>query len=104
MQYKFKRGYSPDINRVLEVLKESFGVGPVPVEGAYMLSYGALKELRVWIEDKKLGVSTISKPEATDEEILDTNNRFRNFLTLATGYSTKERVKMAKKEAEGGGK
>ena len=33
--------------------------------------------------------------------ILDTNKRFRDFLEEATGYTAKERLKMAKKEVSG---
>jgi hypothetical protein len=38
--------------------------------------------------------------ELDDELILDTNKRFRDFLYQATGYTAKERVKMAKKEVQ----
>jgi len=31
--------------------------------------------------------------------VLDTNKRFRNFLEKATGYTAKQRMQMAKKEA-----
>ncbi len=63
-------------------------------------SYGAIQKMEVWIDNKKLHLETESNPSATDEEIIETNKRFRKFLDEATGYSSKQRVKMAKKEAQ----
>jgi len=46
-------------------------------------------------------VWTRNQKKAPDEEVLDTNKRYRTFLDEATGYSSKERLKMAKKEVQG---
>jgi len=100
--YKLKRGYSPDINRMKGLLAECFGTEITDKDGELKTSYGILKEITVRIEDKKLCVETVSDTENKDENvILDTNKRFRNFLDKATGYSSKERVKNAKKEVTG---
>ncbi|MFZ2537017.1 DUF5611 family protein, partial [Methanothrix sp.] len=48
--------------------------------------------------NKKLNVSTESDSDAKDDQILDTNKRFRNFLEKTTGYNAKQRLQMAKKE------
>jgi hypothetical protein len=69
--------------------------------GKYVFSYGAFKCLKVWIDNKKLCVDSESEKSASDEEVLDTNKRYRTFLDEATGYSSKERLKMAKKEVQG---
>jgi len=69
--------------------------------GKYILNYGAFKCLTVWIDNKKLCVDSESEKSARDEEVLDTNKRYRTFLDEATGYSSKERLKMAKKEVQG---
>jgi hypothetical protein len=69
--------------------------------GKYLLSYGAFKSLRVCIENKKLCVESESDKSANDQVVLDTNKRYRTFLDEATGYSSKERLKMAKKEVQG---
>jgi hypothetical protein len=69
--------------------------------GKYVLNYGAFKSLKVWIDNKKLCVDSESEKSASDEEVLDTNKRYRTFLDEATGYSSKERLKMAKKEVQG---
>lgn len=69
--------------------------------GKYILNYGAFKRLMVWIDNKKLNVDSESDKSVTDEVVLDTNKRYRTFLDEATGYSSKERLKMAKKEVQG---
>ena len=100
--YKLKRGYSPDIDRMKGLLSECFGTEITDTDGKLRTSYGILKEITVWIDAKKLCVDTISDTDNKDENvILDTNKRFRNFLDKATGYSSKERVKNAKKEVTG---
>lgn len=67
-----------------------------------IVRYGAIKELKVWVNDKKLCVETESDRSVTDTKvILDTNKRFRDFLEEATGYTAKERLKQAKKEVAG---
>lgn len=42
-----------------------------------------------------------SNKDVKDNVILDTNKRYRDFLEEATGYTAKERLKMAKKEVQG---
>ena len=51
---------------------------------------------------KKLNVTTESELGVSDAVALDTNKRFRNFLEKATGYTAKQRLQMAKKEATKG--
>ncbi len=69
--------------------------------GKYILGYGAFKSLRVWIDNKKLCAESESEKSVSDEAVLDTNKRYRTFLDQATGYSSKERLKMAKKAVQG---
>jgi hypothetical protein len=47
-------------------------------------------------------VTTESEIGVSDAVALDTNKRFRNFLEKATGYTAKQRLQMAKKEATKG--
>ncbi|TGC07042.1 DUF5611 family protein [Methanolobus halotolerans] len=98
-EYKLKRGYTADMDRIYECLNESFS-SEVKKEGdKFVTSYGILSSLTVWIEGKKLAVDTVSDTSVTDDElILDTNKRFRDFLYKATGYTAKERLKQAKKK------
>jgi hypothetical protein len=98
--YKLKRGFKPEIDRIREVMEMNFP-GHVKQENEKLTaSYGAIQKMEVWIDNKKLHLETESNPSATDEEIIETNKRFRKFLDEATGYSSKQRVKMAKKEAQ----
>ncbi|MBN2110705.1 MAG: DUF5611 family protein, partial [Methanosarcinaceae archaeon] len=49
-EYKLKRGYKADMDRIHECLAESFP-GEIRMEGdKYVTSYGVLSSLTVWIE------------------------------------------------------
>ena len=86
------------MDRIKEVLQDSFQV-PVTEEGGKLIvSYGALKRVEASIVDKKLLVDTTPNLNIPDEEILETNRRFRKFLDDATGYTAKQRVSKAKKD------
>lgn len=86
------------MNRIRGVLEEEFPTEVRDEKGKLLLSYGALKNIEVSINGKKLSVITESDSGARDDTILDTNKRFRNFLEKATGYTAKQRLQMAKKE------
>ncbi|MCD1294949.1 hypothetical protein CUJ83_08055 [Methanocella sp. CWC-04] len=101
-EYKFKRGFKPEGERIKNVMEETFGIPATENAGKYTIQYGAIKELKAWVDDKKLFVETESDRDVKDEKvILDTNKRFRDFLEEATGYSAKERLKQAKKAVSG---
>ena len=102
MEYSFKRGFKPELDRIRSTLEEEFPTEIREVGGRLLLSYGALKSIEVSIEGKKLFVTTESSDEVGDEMVLDTNKRFRNFLEKATGYTAKQRLQQAKKEASKG--
>ena len=83
-------------------MEEVFQVSPHEEGGKLVLNYGAIKELKAWVQDKKLCVETQSDREVRDEHvILDTNKKFRDFLEEATGFTAKERLKQAKKDVQG---
>lgn len=88
------------MGRIKEIIEKNFPVPLIEEEGKLMISYGAMNSMEVWITDKKLCVNTTANPGASEEEILDTNKKFRFFLDQVTGYSSKQRVKMAKQEAQ----
>lgn len=101
-QYKLKRGFKPDIDRIYSVMKECFPGEISRDAGVLETSYGAMSKIKVWIDNKMLFVDTVSDKTVTDDEIiLQTNKVFRDFLYKATGYTAKERVKMAKKDVGG---
>lgn len=103
MEYSFKRGFKPDVERIRSVIAEEFPTGIAEADGKLQLSYGALKSISIWIDGKKLNVTTESDSGASDQVVLDTNKRFRDFLEKTTGYTAKQRLQMAKKEVSKGG-
>jgi hypothetical protein len=102
MDYSFKRGFKPDLVRIHKALEEEFPTEIKEEDGKLLLGYGALKSINVSITGKKLTVTTESVIGADDAQAMDTNKRFRNFLEKATGYNSKQRLQMAKKEVTKG--
>ncbi|HNX39289.1 MAG TPA: DUF5611 family protein [Methanothrix sp.] len=98
MNYSFKRGFKPDMGRIAAVMAEEFPGDIREENGVITFSFGAMKSICVKIDGKKLDVTTESDPSVSDQVVLDTNKRFRNFLEKATGYTAKQRLQMAKKE------
>jgi hypothetical protein len=98
-QYPVKRGFTKELeSTMIKGLQSCFGVEPKHDKGHYTIQYGALKVLDVSIgsDEKSMIVRTESDTSVSDEVILDTNRKFRQYLDLVTGYNTKERVKKAK--------
>jgi len=104
-EYAVKRGCdrrtgSTLEERIVSSLRERFGVEPEVVDGHFIISYGALKRLEAWPggTGKTLFVDTESDMSIEEDGIiLDTNRRFRQFLTDVTCYTTKERRKRMQK-------
>ncbi|RQD82463.1 MAG: hypothetical protein D5R96_04750 [Methanocalculus sp. MSAO_Arc2] len=102
-EYQIKRGKTKDLQERMEQgLREIFGVEPQQQDGRYIISYGAIRKLEVWPgeQNKTAFVDTESDISASDEVIIDTNRKFRQYLDLLTGFTTKERVKRAKPKEE----
>ncbi len=98
-EYKLKRGFKPESERIYSVLEECFPSEITREGDKFVTSYGVFSNLAVWIEEKKLAVDPVYDKSVTDDEvILDSNKRYRDFLLKATGYTAKERLKAAKKE------
>ena len=83
------------------MLENNFPASISEEDGKFTLIYGAFKKLTIGIANKKLVVDSESNKDAKDQIIMDTNKRYRDFLEQATGYTAKERLKMAKKEVQG---
>jgi len=111
-EYEVKRGNTADLeDRIKAGFADIFNVNPSVSGGHYAITYGSMKKLEVWPgeKNKTLIVDTVTDenvlklPDAeADGIILDTNKKFRQFLDLTTCFTTKERVKRAKKAAEKG--
>lgn len=98
-QYKLKRGFKPEIERIYSVMQECFPTEVSREKDILKTSYGAMLEVKVRVENKKLCVETVSDTTVKDDNtILKTNKAYRDFLFKATGYTAKERLKQAKKE------
>ncbi|MDU9376421.1 hypothetical protein McpSp1_10360 [Methanocorpusculaceae archaeon Sp1] len=109
-EYEVKRGMTKDLpDRIAAGFSDIFEVKPTEKDGHYMVSYGSMSRLEVWageknktvIVDTETNKEVLAMPDAeADKIILDTNKRFRQYLDLITGFTTKERVKRAKKAAD----
>jgi len=103
-EYQVKRGHTNDLGGEVErAFSECFGVRPEKGGEGYVVSFGALARMTVRIAEggKAITVDTVSRRDADEATILDTNRRFRTFLDRVTGFTSKERVKRAKKAVEG---
>lgn len=109
-EYEVKRGKTKDLQERIEAgFTDIFETKPKLKDGRYTISYGSMAKLEVYpgdgnktvIVDTETNKDVLALPdEEADKIILDTNKRFRNYLDLITGFTTKERVKRAKKAAE----
>jgi Uncharacterized protein conserved in archaea len=103
-EFPIKKTHSKSFQKeITAALVDLFGVSPQEKEGRFEISFGALERLTVWACDggKALCVESVSRSDAPDATILDTNRRFREYLERVTGYTARERVKMAKKKVIG---
>jgi hypothetical protein len=104
-EYQVKRGHTKDLAAEVEkALSECFGARPERKDGIFAISFGALSsmEVRLGQGGKTVMVNTVSRKDVDEATILDTNRRFRRFLDQVTGFTSKERVKRAKKAVEEG--
>ncbi len=100
-EYKFKRGYKPDVDRLENLIRKYFK--DFEREGEfYIVRFGAIEVMKVWIENKKLYVEMKTNPNVSDDVAIQTIKIYNRFLEELTGYSAKERVKMMRKEVESG--
>lgn len=109
-EYEVKRGMTKDLpERIAAGFADIFEMKPEEKDGHYSISYGSMSCLEVWAGEKNKTVvvntetnkDVLALPDAeADAIILDTNKRFRQYLDMITGFTTKERVKRAKKAAE----
>jgi hypothetical protein len=101
-EYPVKRGFTKDLDtRMVEALKECFGMEPEKSGDHFRIRYGALQmlDIKAGSGGKTLIVHTESDNNAADDIIMETNRRFRTYLEIVTGFSSKERLKRAKSVA-----
>jgi hypothetical protein len=101
-EYEIKRGHFKNIEgeKLKELLESTFGNVDVDNE-KLIIKYGALQPLTTWLKDKNiLCVDTNMDNKVDEDKINETIKRYNNFLEAATGFTSKERVKRAKKKVE----
>jgi len=98
-EYKFKRGFKPSVERLEDLLKKHFGDFDVD-GGVYKVKFGAIKEMKLWIENKKLCVESKTDPSVSNDVAVQTLKTYNRFLEELTGYTAKERAKIMKKDVE----
>jgi hypothetical protein len=97
--YRFKRGFKASPERLEEQIKKHFG--EFEKEGdTYIVRYGAIRELRLWIKEKKLYAESKTDPKVDPDVASSTLKTYNRFLEELTGYTAKERQKMLKKEID----
>ncbi len=101
-EFDIKRGHFKNIEggKLKDLMESTFG--KVELENEKLKAYyGALQPLTTWIKDKNiLCVDTNMNNDVPEDEINETIRRYNKFLEAATGFTSKERVKRAKKKAE----
>ncbi|WP_455391717.1 DUF5611 family protein [[Eubacterium] cellulosolvens] len=101
-EYDIKRGHFKNIEgeKLKELMESTFG--SVKIEDEKLISnYGALQPLKTWVKSKDvLCVDTKMDTNVEENKINETIKRYNKFLEAATGFTSKERVKRAKKKAE----
>jgi len=101
MDYPFKRGFKPDIDRIRNVLEEMFPCEIKQENGKLLFSYGAMKSVAVWIENKRLFVVTESATDVPDDVVLDTNNATEIFWRALLATPPNKGCRWQKRGLEG---
>ncbi len=102
-QYDIKRGLQDNLqkDKLKGTLQDIFGMAEEK-DGKLVSSFGALKELKVWGEGKKLFVETTMDPSVSNDVAAQTIKAYNTFLERVTGLTAKERGKKAQKAAKDG--
>ena len=100
-QYDIKRGSQDNLqkDKLKSTMLEIFGKADES-DGRLVTSFGALKELKVWSEGKKLFVDTTMDPGVSNDVAAQTIKAYNTFLERVTGLTAKERGKKAQKAAK----
>lgn len=99
-QYPVKSRNHPPLSpeRIELVARQEFG--EATRDGPQVrASFGAIAEIRSWVEGKSLAVDLKMNPQVEAVVQADTIRRYNRFLEELTGFSSKERAKRLKKTA-----
>ena len=81
-------------------IEEVFGTSPNEVGDALVVSYLAIKEMKVRTDGKSLLIETVMEPKVPTEQQMATIKAYNRFLEVATGFTSKERAKRLQAEAK----
>jgi len=104
-EYAVKRGCDKKTGisleeRIAGSMRERFGIEPTVRGDHFTIAFGVLKRLEAWPGERGRTVFVDTESDLSiddDTLILDTNRRFRQFLTDITCFTTKERSKKMRK-------
>ena len=84
--------------KLVDLCRSSFETARMDGE-AVVASYGALAELKTWLDGKDLAVDVKMNPLVESTLQQETIRRYNQFLQEATGFSSKERARKLRKSA-----
>lgn len=101
--YEIKRGHQKTLKGegLRNILEEFFGEVE-EVEGRYRVSFGAIKEMTVWIDGRRLYIDTSMERKVDNETASRTIRAYNAFLEKATGFTAKQRRERLQKDARAG--
>jgi hypothetical protein len=102
-EYEVRKGFTENLQpeKLKAIMREAFG-NAEERDGAFVATFGALKEVRIVPGKKAMAVETKMDPSVSDEVAGQTIKAYNVFLEKATGYNAKERGKRAQKKAKEG--
>jgi hypothetical protein len=102
-EYEVRKGSTENLQpeKLKAIMREVFG-NAEERDGAFVATFGAIKEVRVVPGKKSMTVETKMDLGVSDEVAGQTIKAYNVFLEKATGYTAKERGKRAKKKAKEG--
>jgi hypothetical protein len=99
-----KRGHYKNIegDKLKGLIEEIFG--SVEMDGdKYIVHFGALSPLTIWIKDKNsLCVDTCMNTDVDEDVAIDTRKKYNLFLDKSTGFNSKQRRDRIQKKAKEG--
>jgi hypothetical protein len=99
-----KRGHTKDVEgeKLGALVSEIFGNCEHDGD-KFVVTFGALAPLTVWIKDKStLCVDTKMKTDVDEATAIETRKRYNDFMFRATGFTAQQRSKRLQQKAKGG--
>jgi hypothetical protein len=104
MEFDIKKGHAATLegDGLKNLMMQKLG-NVSEENGAYISSFGATVRFEVKMIDKgTLSVISTSDKNATTEAMVESNQKYNDFMEAVTGFSAKERSKRLQKKAKEG--